>query len=152
MITSDLIRPRNFPKDMVPAGADQAGGCDRPGGRDPSGQGRAAARRQAVGEGGGPRPGGPGAEGDAGLHDPHAEGRVGVAGFVIPGNKVDVLLTMSDTNKRRGRDRGRTTTALLPGVNTLAIDQRFDAPADNKVDVKELRSVTLLVHAPAGEA
>jgi Flp pilus assembly protein CpaB len=30
-------------------------------------------------------------------------------------------------------------------VEILAVDQRIDAPADNKVDIKELRSVTLLV-------
>jgi len=70
----------------------------------------------------------------------------GVAGLVMPGNKVDVLLTVSDNNTT-GEDAtgGGTTTTLLQRVEILAVDQRFDAPADNKVDVKELRSVTLLV-------
>src|SRR5262249_16299494 len=37
------------------------------------------------------------------------------------------------------------TTTLLHDVEILAVDQRIDAPAENKVDVKEMRSVTLLV-------
>jgi pilus assembly protein CpaB len=62
----------------------------------------------------------------------------GVAGFVLPGNKVDVLLTLE------GR-RGSTTTTLLQNLEILAVDQRIDAPADNRVDTNQLRSVTLLV-------
>ena len=68
----------------------------------------------------------------------------GVAGFILPGSKVDVLLTISNhgTDDPTG---GGSTTTLLQNVEILAVDQRVDAPADNKVDAKELRSVTLLV-------
>jgi pilus assembly protein CpaB len=68
----------------------------------------------------------------------------GVAGFVLPGNKVDVLLTMSDMG---GDDQtgGGVTTTLLQNLEILAVDQRIDAPAENKVDGADLRSVTLLV-------
>jgi pilus assembly protein CpaB len=68
----------------------------------------------------------------------------GVAGFILPGNKVDVLLTMSGqgTNDSTG---GGSTTTLLQQVEILAVDQRVDAPSGNMVDPKELRSVTLLV-------
>ncbi len=68
-----------------------------------------------------------------------------VAGFVLPGNRVDVLMTL----KGRGNDGtgGGSTTTLLQAVEILAVDQRLDAPADNKVDPSELRSVTLLVTA-----
>jgi pilus assembly protein CpaB len=60
----------------------------------------------------------------------------GVAGFILPGNRVDVRLT----------DRaGGRTTPILQDVAILAVDQRVDAPAENKVNDKELRSVTLLV-------
>src|SRR5262249_19197290 len=59
----------------------------------------------------------------------------GVAGFILPGNKVDVLLTVD----------GNRTVTLLQGLEILAVDQRVEAPAENKVDAKELRSVTLLV-------
>ncbi len=62
----------------------------------------------------------------------------GVAGFVLPGNKVDVLLTV----EARG---GSVTTTLVQNLEILAVDQRIDAPADNRVDPSQLRSVTLLV-------
>jgi pilus assembly protein CpaB len=62
----------------------------------------------------------------------------GVAGFVLPGNKVDVLLTMEG-------GRGSTTSTLLQNLEILAVDQRIDAPSDNRVDPNQLRSVTLLV-------
>lgn len=67
-----------------------------------------------------------------------------LAGFVLPGNKVDVLLTMSigGPNDRTG---GGVTTTLLQNVEILAVDQRLDVPAENKVDTRNLQSVTLLV-------
>src|SRR4051812_12598084 len=67
----------------------------------------------------------------------------GVAGFIMPGNKVDVLLSVSDGNDLQAG--GASTTTLLQNVEILAVDQRIDAPADNKVDPVQLRSVTLLV-------
>jgi pilus assembly protein CpaB len=66
---------------------------------------------------------------------------VGVAGFVLPGNKVDVLLTSSAQNHMSGP----STVTLLQNVEVLAVDQLVEAPADNKVNPKDLRSVTLLV-------
>ena len=68
----------------------------------------------------------------------------GVAGFILPGNKVDVLLTFvaGGSNDTTG---GGSTTTLLQNVEILAVDQRVDAPADNKMDSALLRSVTLLV-------
>jgi pilus assembly protein CpaB len=68
----------------------------------------------------------------------------GVAGFILPGNKVDVLLTVqgSGTNDFTG---GGSTTTLLQNVEILAVDQKVEAPAENKVSANDLRSVTLLV-------
>jgi pilus assembly protein CpaB len=66
----------------------------------------------------------------------------GVAGFILPGNWVDVLLTF---NNQGTPTASGSTIRLLQHVEILAVDQRVDAPMDNKVDVKELRSVTLLV-------
>ena len=68
----------------------------------------------------------------------------GVAGFILPGNRVDVLLSMGDIGGSNETGGGSTTT-LLQNVEILAVDQKMDAPADNKVDTKDLRSVTLLV-------
>jgi pilus assembly protein CpaB len=62
----------------------------------------------------------------------------GVGGFILPGNKVDVLLTLE------GR-RGVITTTLVQNLEILAVDQQLDAPSDNRVDPRQLRSVTLLV-------
>jgi pilus assembly protein CpaB len=68
----------------------------------------------------------------------------GVAGFILPGNKVDVLLGMSGQGNDDPTGGGSTVT-LLQNVEILAVDQRIEAPQDNKMDPKELRSVTLLV-------
>jgi len=68
----------------------------------------------------------------------------GVAGFILPGNKVDVLLTVSG-NGANDPSGGGLTVTLLQDVEILAVDQRVEAPADNKVDANQLRSVTLLV-------
>jgi pilus assembly protein CpaB len=67
----------------------------------------------------------------------------GVAGFILPGNKVDVLLTITEGGFTNVTGGGSTTT-LLQDVEILAVDQRIDAPAENKVDANEMRSVTLL--------
>ena len=70
---------------------------------------------------------------------------VGVAGFVLPGNKVDVLLTVTNLDSGKPGPTNSSTTTLLQNVEILAVDQRQDAPKENKIDPKELRSVTLLV-------
>jgi pilus assembly protein CpaB len=78
----------------------------------------------------------------------------GVAGFILPGNKVDVLLAVSESagagaiqlgGGSSGPIEGGTTTMLLQNIEILAVDQKVDAPAENKMNDKELRSVTLLV-------
>ncbi len=65
----------------------------------------------------------------------------GVAGFVLPGNYVDVLLTLN-ANRVGGNP---VTVTLLQRIEILAVDQELDVPTDNKVDAKRLQSVTLLV-------
>jgi pilus assembly protein CpaB len=74
----------------------------------------------------------------------------GVAGFILPGNRVDVLLTMSSQGKTDETGGGSTIT-LLQNLEILAVDQQTDVPEENKVDSTELRSVTLLV-TPADAA
>jgi pilus assembly protein CpaB len=68
----------------------------------------------------------------------------GVGGFILPGNKVDVLLTTSNTGAD-DRTGGGATTTLLQNIAVLAVAQRLDAPNNNKVDQDEIKSVTLLV-------
>ena len=67
----------------------------------------------------------------------------GVAGFIVPGNKVDVLMTMQDV--AGGEKPMGGTITLLEDVEILAVDQKVDAPAENRVDAAQMRSVTLLV-------
>jgi pilus assembly protein CpaB len=69
----------------------------------------------------------------------------GVSGLLLPGNRADVLLSVGEIPGAAHDTGGGSTTTLLQNVEILAVDQKMDAPAENKVDTKELRSVTLLV-------
>ncbi|MGI9352873.1 MAG: Flp pilus assembly protein CpaB [Rhizobiaceae bacterium] len=61
---------------------------------------------------------------------------LGVAGFVLPGDRVDIMLT------RGRRDRNSYVDVLLQGVKVLAIDQIAD---DRKDNPSVVRTVTLEV-------
>jgi len=65
-----------------------------------------------------------------------------VAGLILPGNHVDVLLTTED----RGGDKGRTVT-LFQDVQVLAVEQRavVDLRHGHGPDPQPLTSVTLRV-------
>jgi pilus assembly protein CpaB len=59
---------------------------------------------------------------------------LGVAGFVLPGDRVDILLTR---NGRNDNDGGQTyVDVLLQGVKVLAIDQTADDRTDKPSVVK----------------
>ena len=68
----------------------------------------------------------------------------GVTGFVMPGNKVDVVLTMHGQGSEDPSGGGRTIT-LLQNVTVLAVDQNIEAPSENMMDLKQMRTVTLVV-------
>jgi pilus assembly protein CpaB len=68
----------------------------------------------------------------------------GVTGFVMPGNKVDVVLTMHGQGNEDPSGGGRTIT-LLQNVTVLAVDQNIEAPSENMMDLKQMRTVTLVV-------
>ena len=53
---------------------------------------------------------------------------LGVAGFVLPGERVDILLTQSDTREIVGKASKKTafTDILLQNVRVLAVDQLTD--------------------------
>jgi pilus assembly protein CpaB len=143
-ITGELLKTRDFPKDLVPAGAilKKEDAIDRtvsiPLMRDdpvldsklaPKGAGRGMAALIPRG---------------MRAFTITTTLASGVAGFILPGNKVDVLLTMTEGTASNFTGGGSTST-LLQDVEILAVDQKIEAPAENKVDVKDMRSVTLLV-------
>jgi pilus assembly protein CpaB len=67
------------------------------------------------------------------------------SGFILPGNKVDVLLTVNNLEDGKPGNNNSIATTLLQNVEILAVDINQEAPKGNKIDPKELRSVTLLV-------
>jgi pilus assembly protein CpaB len=65
-----------------------------------------------------------------------------VAGLVLPGDRVDVILTVqSNANDESG---GGTSTTLLQNIEILALDQELEASVENRSD-PSLKAVTLLV-------
>ncbi len=145
-VSEDLIQLRQWPKDLVPPGAitSTEDAVDRAAFNalikdEPLLDGKLAAKDAGVGMA---------ALVPTGMraytiHTPTVAS--GVAGFILPGNKVDVLLTVTGAIGGFDGTGGGSTTTLLQHVEILAVDQRLDAPAENKVDAEQLRSVTLLV-------
>lgn len=74
----------------------------------------------------------------------------GVAGFILPGNKVDVLWALGQSRHDDPTGGGSTVT-LLQNVEILAVDQQIEVSIENRVDSSDLRSVTLLT-SPADAA
>ncbi len=68
----------------------------------------------------------------------------GVGGFIMPGNKVDILLTTTGSGPHDTTGGGATTT-LLQNIEILAIAQLLDAPDTNAMNPKDMNNVTLLV-------
>ena len=64
----------------------------------------------------------------------------GVTGFVMPNNKVDVLLTMHGHGGQQDPTGGGRTITLLQNVTVLAVDQKIEAPTEQKMDLKEMKS------------
>jgi pilus assembly protein CpaB len=68
-----------------------------------------------------------------------------VAGFILPGNKADLLLHLKATNRGEDRTGGGCTVTLLQAVEVLAVEQRLLESPEGKVGPNESSSVTLLV-------
>lgn len=62
----------------------------------------------------------------------------GVGGFILPGTRVDVLVTVAPTTKKTEN----LTKTILQNVEVLAVDQTYKSNSDEPITVK---SVTLLV-------
>lgn len=144
-LTADMIDERNWPKESVPEGvvADIASAIDRTV-LIPMTKGEPLLESKLATRGAG--------RGLAAIIPPGMRAvtiqvpniSTGVAGFILPGNKVDVLMTVSNPGFDDPTGGGSTIT-LLQNVEILAVDQRIEAPQENKMDPKELRSVTVLV-------
>jgi pilus assembly protein CpaB len=72
---------------------------------------------------------------------------VGVAGFVLPGDFVDVLLTREDGSNRRN-DANMRTDLLIANVRVLAVDQTAN---ENRNDPQVARAVTIEVTPEDGQ-
>ena len=68
-----------------------------------------------------------------------------LAGFLLPGNRVDVLLTANTLGGSEEETGGASTTTLLQNVEILAVHTNVITPTANKIDPELARSVTLLV-------
>jgi pilus assembly protein CpaB len=140
--TAESIKVMGWPRDSVPEGVFSSP-------TDVIGkvanqrivQGEAILKTRAVGEAGG--------SSLAALIEPNMRGVtvrvddvIGVAGFLLPGNRVDVLAT-------RTLDRGKAWThTLLENVKVLAVDQTREPQKDQPVVV---RAVTLEVDPKQAE-
>ncbi len=72
---------------------------------------------------------------------------LGVSGFVLPGDRVDIMLTRTRRGSARNSDE-TYTDVLLQGVKVLAIDQSADDRTDKPSVVK---TVTLEVATPEAQ-
>src|SRR5262245_17574021 len=125
-VTSEMLKLKDYPKDMVPIGAlskpedaiDRAIAIplvkDEPvldGKLSPRGAGRGMAALV------------PSGMRAYTIQTPNVA--QGVAGFILPGNKVDILLCVDDGVMGGIRQvAGGTTTMLLQNVELLAVDQK----------------------------
>jgi pilus assembly protein CpaB len=68
-----------------------------------------------------------------------------LAGFLLPGNRVDVLLTMATQGGSEDELGGAATATLLQNIEILAVHTTTDTPRSSRIDPNEARSVTLQV-------
>jgi pilus assembly protein CpaB len=67
----------------------------------------------------------------------------GLAGFVFPGDRVDVILTVTvPQDENQGRSERRGSETVLTDVRVLAVDQRMD---DRSREVSVAKTATLEV-------
>jgi pilus assembly protein CpaB len=72
----------------------------------------------------------------------------GVAGFVLPGDFVDVLLTRQDGNGGFNNNQQMRTDLLIAGVRVLAVDQ---TASESRNDPQVARAVTIEVTPGDGQ-
>lgn len=68
----------------------------------------------------------------------------GVGGFILPNDRVDVLLTRRDTDaQRQSKGDGFVSETVLKGVRVLAIDQQVEEKGGQKVVVGKTATLEL---------
>ena len=67
----------------------------------------------------------------------------GVAGFIVPGSRVDIFWNSPDLPRDDQLTSG--TYPLLEDVEILAVDEKLDAPTANRMDVSQVKSVTVQI-------
>jgi pilus assembly protein CpaB len=74
----------------------------------------------------------------------------GLAGFVFPGDRVDVIVTMTirDDREKDSNNERRASETVLTDIRVLAIDQRAD---DQKKEVTVAKTATLEVTSKQAE-
>jgi pilus assembly protein CpaB len=66
----------------------------------------------------------------------------GVAGFIVPGSRVDVHWTSQEHAVRRD-DQAGSSVPLLENVEVLAVDDKIDVPTANRTEGTQMKSVTV---------
>ncbi|MGC1273848.1 MAG: Flp pilus assembly protein CpaB [Planctomycetaceae bacterium] len=149
IITKEHLKVLQWPQDLVPPGAiakpeevEGRAALSRLLANEPMLDGKLAARDAGAGMAALVKPG---MRGFTILTPTIASG---VAGFIMPGNKVDVLMTVTDRSYGSGETNitgGASTATLLQLVSVLAVDQHLEATAEQAADSNSLKSVTLEV-------
>jgi pilus assembly protein CpaB len=69
----------------------------------------------------------------------------GVAGFIVPGSRVDVHWISNEPRARDDHTAGQIAPPLLENVEVLAVDDKIDVPAANRTEGAQMKSVTVQV-------
>ncbi len=72
----------------------------------------------------------------------------GLAGFVFPGDRVDVIMTLTIQEKDKDDKERRASETVLTDIRVLAVDQRAD---DQKKEVSVAKTATLEVSSKQAE-
>lgn len=69
----------------------------------------------------------------------------GVAGFIVPGSRVDIHWISNEPRSRDDHSAGHNAPPLLENVEVLAVDDKIDVPAANRTEGAQMKSVTVQV-------
>ena len=67
----------------------------------------------------------------------------GAGGFILPNDRVDVILTRRDANAEKAGGDAKTSETVLTNIRVLAIDQNIEEKGGNKVVVGKTATLEL---------